>query len=150
MILWLALTVGVTIAAGTYLALSRDVFRCVIGLSLMGAGVNLALFASGRIGSAQPAVVALGDTTLGSAALGEAANALPQALVLTAIVIGFALLCFALALVLRLVQRAGTDDALALRQAEPQPDDPVKPPVADPRHEPLHPPAAPDAGEPSR
>jgi multicomponent Na+:H+ antiporter subunit C len=142
MILWLALTVGVTIAAGTYLALSRDVFRCVIGLSLMGAGVNLALFASGRIGSAQPAVVALGET-----ALGEAANALPQALVLTAIVIGFALLCFALALVLRLVQRAGTDDALALRQAEPHPDDPVKPPVADPRHEPLHPPAAPDALE---
>lgn len=142
MILWLALTVGVTIAAGTYLALSRDVFRCVIGLSLMGAGVNLALFASGRIGSAQPAVVALGET-----ALGEAANALPQALVLTAIVIGFALLCFALALVLRLVQRAGTDDALALRQAEPHPDDPVKPPVADPRHEPLHPPAATDALE---
>jgi multicomponent Na+:H+ antiporter subunit C len=51
--------------------------------------------------------------------LGSAANPLPQALVLTAIVIGFALVCFSLALVLRLIQRTGIDDALALRQAEP-------------------------------
>ena len=46
MIFWTALTVGVTVAAGTYLALSRDVFRSVMGFVLMGAAVNLALFAS--------------------------------------------------------------------------------------------------------
>ena len=48
---------------------------------------------------------------------------------LTAIVIGFALICFALVLVLRLIQVADTDDAVQLRHAEPRPDDPVKPPT---------------------
>ncbi|WP_302175795.1 NADH-quinone oxidoreductase subunit K [uncultured Hydrogenophaga sp.] len=123
MIFWTALTVGVTVAAGTYLALSRDVFRSVMGFVLMGAAVNLALFASGRLGSSLPAVVPAGQQTLG-----EAANSLPQALVLTAIVIGLALVCFALVLVVRLVQRTGSDDSLALRHAEPEPTDPVKPP----------------------
>jgi multicomponent Na+:H+ antiporter subunit C len=123
MIIWTALTVGVTVAAGTYLALSRDVFRSVMGFVLMGAAVNLALFASGRLGSSLPAVVPAGQQ-----ALGEAANSLPQALVLTAIVIGLALVCFALVLVVRLVQRTGNDDSLALREAEPVPTDPVKPP----------------------
>ncbi|MGC4365940.1 sodium:proton antiporter [Hydrogenophaga sp. R2] len=123
MIYWTALTVGLTVAAGTYLALSRDVFRSVMGFVLMGAGVNLALFASGRLGSALPAVVPPGQQ-----ALSEAANSLPQALVLTAIVIGLALACFALVLVVRLVQRTGSDDAQTLRQAEPVPTDPIKPP----------------------
>ena len=123
MIYWTALTVGLTVAAGTYLALSRDVFRSVMGFVLMGAGVNLALFASGRLGSALPAVVPPGQQ-----ALTEVANSLPQALVLTAIVIGLALACFALVLVVRLVQRTGSDDAQTLREAEPVPIDPVKPP----------------------
>lgn len=51
-------------------------------------------------------------------------------MVLTAIVIGFALMCFALVLVMQLVRRVGTDDALALRLVEPEPADPVKPPLA--------------------
>lgn len=123
MMVWLALTVAVTVAAGVYLALSRDVFRCVLGLAILGSAANLVLFASGRLGSAAPAVVPLGQSTLT-----DASNPLPQALVLTAIVIGFALVCFSLALALRLIQRTGTDDALALRQSEPVPTDPVKPP----------------------
>jgi multicomponent Na+:H+ antiporter subunit C len=120
----LALTIFVTVTAGIYLALSRDVFRCVIGLAVLGAAANLVLFAAGRLDSPLPAVVPLGDSILG-----DAANPLPQALVLTAIVIGFALLCYSLVLLLRLVRDARTDDALALRHAEPRPDDPVKPPV---------------------
>lgn len=142
MMFWLALTVAVTVAAGVYLALSRDVFRCVLGLAILGSAANLVLFASGRLGSAAPAVVPLGQT-----ALVDAANPLPQALVLTAIVIGFALVCFSLALALRLIQRTGTDDALALRQAEPVPTDPVKPPYSTADLEPHWPEAAtPPAG----
>ena len=125
MIWMLAITVWVTVSAGAYLALSRDVFRCVLGLAILGAAANLVLFAAGRLGSVQPGVVPLGDELLQGAA-----NPLPQALVLTAIVIGFALVCFSLALVLRLIQRTGIDDALDLRQAEPEPTDPVKPPYA--------------------
>lgn len=118
-----ALMVFAALTAGVYLALSRDVFRCVIGLTVLGAAANLVLFAAGRLGSARPAVIPLGEQVLQ-----EAANPLPQALVLTAIVIGFALVCFALVLLVRLVRDTGTDDAGELRRAEPVPDDPVKPP----------------------
>lgn len=127
MITVVAVSVFVCLTAGLYLALSRDVFRCVIGLTLLGAAANLVLFATGRLGSPLPAVIPLGQT-----ALTDGANPLPQALVLTAIVIGFAVLCFALVLLLRLIRDARADDALALRQAEPLPDDPVKPPAAAP------------------
>lgn len=120
-----ALGLWVTLAAGLYMALSRDVLRCVVGLALLGSAVNLLLLAAGRLGPAEPAVI-----ELGSQGLSGAANPLPQALVLTAIVIGFALMCFALALVMRLVKRVGTDDALALRLVEPEPTDPIKPPFA--------------------
>ncbi len=127
MITVVAISVFVSVAAGLYLTLSRDIFRCVIGLALLGAAANLVLFTMGRLGSPLPAVVPVGQ-----AALGDAANPLPQALVLTAIVIGFAVLCYALVLLLRLIRDARTDDALALRHAEPVPDDPVKPPMAAP------------------
>jgi multicomponent Na+:H+ antiporter subunit C len=138
MIWVLAITVWVTASAGAYLALSRDVFRCVLGLAILGAAANLVLFAAGRLGSALPAVVPLGGESLEAAA-----NPLPQALVLTAIVIGFALVCFSLALVLRLIQRTGIDDAQQLRQAEPLPNDPVKPPYAGEGFDPTWPGAAP-------
>jgi multicomponent Na+:H+ antiporter subunit C len=126
MIWAVAFALWITLAAGLYLALSRDVLRCVVGLALLGSAVNLLLLAAGRLGSAQPAVIEAGGRVLQGAA-----NPLPQALVLTAIVIGFALMCFALVLVMRLVRRTGTDDALALRWAEPEPTDRVKPPLAD-------------------
>ncbi|TSE23865.1 Na(+)/H(+) antiporter subunit C1 [Tepidimonas sediminis] len=135
MIWTVALAVGVALGAGVYLALSRDVLRIVLGLAIAGSAVNLALFASGRLGPAQPAVVPAGQL-----ALEQAANPLPQALVLTAIVIGFALVCFALVLALRLIQRVGSDDAVVLRQAEPPATDPVKPPVTPPAFEPVWPP----------
>ena len=122
-----AFTIFVTVTAGLYLALSRDIFRCVIGLALLGAAANLVLFAAGRLGSPLPAVVPAGDQVLG-----DAANPLPQALVLTAIVIGFALVCYSLVLLLRLMRDARTDDARALRYAEPVSDDPVKPPASAP------------------
>ncbi len=123
----IALVVFITVTAGIYLALSRDIFRCVIGLAILGAAANLVLYAAGRLESANPAVVPLGDRFLV-----DSANPLPQALVLTAIVIGFALVCYSLVLLLRVMRDAKTDDALVLRHAEPRPDDPVKPPTSDP------------------
>ena len=123
----LAIAIFVSVSSGVYLTLSRDIFRCVIGLALLGAAANLVLFTAGRLGSALPAVVPLGDQ-----ALTGAANPLPQALVLTAIVIGFALICYSLVLLLRLMRDARTDDADTLRYAEPLPDDPVKPPASPP------------------
>ncbi|OYX56463.1 MAG: hypothetical protein B7Y96_07180 [Comamonadaceae bacterium 32-67-11] len=130
--IWLiALTVGITVAAGVYLALSRDLFRCVIGLGVLGSAINLLFLAAGRVSVMDPAVIPLGETVLR-----DASNPLPQALVLTAIVIGFALICFSLTLALRVIQSAQTDDALDLRMAEPLPTDPVKPPYNGSAHEP--------------
>lgn len=125
--LLLALTVAFTFGAGVYLALSRDLFRCIVGLAVLGSAVNLIVFASGRVGPMQPPIIAAGAQRLE----GAVANPLPQALVLTAIVIGFALLCFGLVLGARLRQQFGGDDTDHLRSAEPPATDPVKPPVVD-------------------
>jgi multicomponent Na+:H+ antiporter subunit C len=139
-----AFTIWVTITAGLYLAMSRDLLRIVLGLAVLGGGVNLLLFASGRVGSPEPAVVPIGERVLAA----TAANPLPQALVLTAIVIGFALLCFSLVLVMRLIHDARTDDALALRLAEPPPTDAVKPALPLPGCDPQHPGGAVTASDP--
>jgi len=114
--IWLiALSIWVTVSAGIYLSLSRDVFRCVLGLAIFGSAANLALFVSGRIDVMQPAVVPLGESTLVGAA-----NALPQALTLTAIVIGFALVCLSIVLMLAVRAASNTDDIDALRASEPE------------------------------
>jgi len=126
MIWAVALGLGAVIMAGLYLALSRDLFRCLIGLALLGNGINLLLYTSGRLGSTVPPIVPAGQTILK-----DAANPLPQALVLTAIVISFALLCFSLVLAVRLVQQHQNDDVLTLRESEPQATDPVKPLLED-------------------
>lgn len=147
MIWALAITVWISVSVGVYLALSRDVLRCVLGLAVLGSAANLVLLAAGRLGSARSAVVPLGEQLLDP----SSANPLPQALVLTAIVIGFALVCYSLVLVLQLIRQAGSDDALALRHAEPVPEDPVKPalpqPGCDPAWPPQAQPAQPLAGE---
>lgn len=122
MIWAVALALGTVITVGTYLALSRDLLRCIIGLALLGNGINLLLFAGGRLVSHAPPVIPAGEMVLG-----PAANPLAQALVLTAIVISFALLCFSLVLVLRIMQLAGSDDIEQLRTAEPPADDLLKP-----------------------
>lgn len=119
-----AIAAGVLAASGVYLALSRDALRAIVGVSLVGAGVNLVLLGAGRLESTRPPFVAEG-----AAALATTANPLPQALVLTAIVIGFALTCFALVLVLALHERAGVVDHTRVRAAEPPPDADGLPPV---------------------
>jgi multicomponent Na+:H+ antiporter subunit C len=123
MIWWLAIAIWACLSAGFYLALSRDLFRLVLGLAILGSGANLLLFAAGRIYTATPAVIPVGE-----ASLNAGANPLPQALVLTAIVIGFSLVCFCLVLLLRLVQSLRSDDTSHYRAAEPLPTDPIKPP----------------------
>lgn len=121
-----AVVIGVAVTVGTYVALSRDLFRMVVGLSVIGAALNLLVFAAGRVTSAAPPIVAAGRQTLE-----QAANPLPQALVLTAIVIGFALLCFSLVLAARILRREGADDLRTLRAAEPPHGEGYKPPLED-------------------
>lgn len=114
MIWLLAIGVAATVAAGVYCTLSRDLLRCVVGVSLLAAAANLVVLATGRPGNPAPPVI-----PLGAEVLGPASSPLPQALVLTAIVIGFALTCFSLVVVLALKQRTGVNDSELLRAAEP-------------------------------
>ena len=98
---------------GLYMALSRHVVRMVLGLSLLTTAVNLVLFQAGRIRTAQPPLIAEGAERLG-----ESADPLPQALVLTAIVIGFALTVILAALALRAWRGHDTLRSDELRSAQ--------------------------------
>lgn len=109
----LALAVFVSSASGVYLLLSRDVFRSVVGLTLMGASINVFVFAAGRLPSSIPPIVPEGQLEAWGAA-----DPVPQALVLTAIVIGFALACFSLVLAIALMKATGTEDTDAIALAE--------------------------------
>ena len=98
---------------GLYMTLSRHVARMVLGLSLLTTAVNLVLFLAGRIRTAQPPLIADGAERLG-----ESADPLPQALVLTAIVIGFALTVILAALTLRAWRGDNTLRSDELRSAQ--------------------------------
>ena len=96
----LATGIGFVTACAIYLMLRGRTFPVVLGLSLLGYAVNVFIFAMGRLWSnAQPILV--GD--------GPVADPLPQALVLTAIVIGFATTGFVIELALRSRPASGSD-----------------------------------------
>jgi len=141
---WTLVTaVWTTLFAGIALMMSRDLLRCVLGMMILGSGVNLLIFVAGRVGPSAPAIVPQG----GEALAAGAANPLPQALVLTAIVIGLAITCFAFVLIFGIVTGLGTADGTRLRVAEPVPDHPVYPPLTDPEDDGL--PEAPSASRAS-
>lgn len=87
-----ALTVGTLTTSGIYLLLRGRTFAVILGLTLLSHAVNLFLFAMGRLHTGAPAIIGATDTP---------ADPLPQALVLTAIVIGFAMTAFVIVLALR-------------------------------------------------
>ena len=127
MSLVLMITISLVVAVGVLLVLSRDIFRLIVGLAVLGSATNLIVFMAARADSLIPPVIEAGANQLPMAAT----NPLPQALVLTAIVIGFALLCFALVLGASLARSSGHDDVDRMQAAEPPATDPVKPPVLD-------------------
>ena len=102
------------VAASVYLILDRNLIRFIFGLILAGNAINLLIFTVGRLDSQRPPLIP--DLTTSDP--GPFANALPQALILTAIVIGFALLSFVFVLFYRAYQELGTVDTELLRVAE--------------------------------
>jgi multicomponent Na+:H+ antiporter subunit C len=112
----LAALVGLFITTGVYLLLSRSVIRMLIGMTIFGNGVNLLIFTAGRV-TQQWAPIIPPDLT---APDGPIANPLPQALILTAIVIGFSMFSFLLVLALRAYQALDADNTDTMRLAEPE------------------------------
>lgn len=95
-----AFCVGLMTACGIFLTLRGRTFSVVVGLTLLSYAVNLFLFASGRLKLDAAAVLGMSE---------EYGDPLPQALVLTAIVIGFAMTAFAVILAMRARADLGND-----------------------------------------
>lgn len=111
----LAFIVGGLFAASIFLMLRKNLIRIVIGLILLSNAVNLMVFTMGRVTAANPPLIGEGAVAAGAGI----ANPLPQALVLTAIVIGFGLLAFALVLAYRSYKELNTVNVDEMRLAEP-------------------------------
>jgi multicomponent Na+:H+ antiporter subunit C len=105
---------GVLVAVSAYLLMSRNLLRMLLGLLVLGNAANLSIFVAGRLKSGQPPLVPVGEMTLT-----VSANPLPQALILTAIVISFALVVFAMVLFQNANRAMGTMDTDDMRAAEP-------------------------------
>ena len=112
----IALLVGLFVAVAAYLMLSRALVRVLLGIVVLGNAVNLLIFVAGRLTSATPPIVPRGETI----PTGYFANPLPQALILTAIVIGFAMFAFLIVLAFRAYQEMDADDTDHMRLAEPE------------------------------
>ncbi|MEM6421998.1 MAG: NADH-quinone oxidoreductase subunit K [Pseudomonadota bacterium] len=121
-----ALLAGLLAACGVYLMLAGHMLQLVFGIVLLGSAANLAVFVGGRLTEDTAPLIPAGATLPETLT----ANPLPQALVLTAIVIGFGFAAFALALALTAHRKLGTVDPEAMRLAEGEPQDPAKGPQA--------------------
>jgi len=102
----LALVIGGLYAAGLYMMMRRSIVKLIIGLALLSHAANLLIFTAGGLTRARPPLIPEGA----DAPLAPFADPLPQALILTAIVISFGVLAFALVLIHRTYQTVGTDD----------------------------------------
>ena len=112
--------IAILVSSGVFLILQRNLFEVILGIALLSQATNLVVITSGgwEIGTQPPVIegtAAVVETTDGKAKVSNEnpalyADPLPQALVLTAIVIGFALMSFLIVLTSRAVDETGTLD----------------------------------------
>ncbi len=102
----LALVSGALFTAAIYLILRRSIVKLVLGLILLSNGANLLIFTVSGLTRNAPPLIPEGMLT----PLGASADPLPQALILTAIVISFGVLAFAVVLIHRAYEVVGEDD----------------------------------------
>ena len=114
MIIVMAIVIGVLYALGFYMILRRSMTKLIIGLIFLGHGANLLIFTVGRLTKGVPAFIPQGSDTVGL----QIAEPIPQALILTAIVIGFGLQAFALVLFKKAFQATGSDDINILKSTD--------------------------------
>lgn len=102
----IAIIIGGIFACAIYMILRRSIVKLIMGLILLSHGANLLIFASGGLVRAQAPLVEAGSL----APEPPHADPVPQALILTAIVIGFGVVAFMMVLVSRAYMAVGTDD----------------------------------------
>lgn len=120
----LSALVGLYFAAAIYLLLSHSLIRMLLGVAILGNGVNLLIFTIGRLTREVPPIVPTGETV----PLEAVANPLPQALILTAIVIGFSMFAYLLVLTFRAYEELDADNTDTMRLTEPE--DRPRPPMS--------------------
>jgi multicomponent K+:H+ antiporter subunit C len=119
----IASAIGALTAAGIYLTLRARTFPVVLGLAMLSYAINLFLFAIGRLAVDQPPIYQKGVT--------EFTDPLPQALVLTAIVISFGMTALIVVLALRSFLETGTDQVEGKQDVPPAaPENPLEEPPA--------------------
>ena len=117
MTLLLAIVTGCLYAAGIFLILRRNMVKVIFGLILLGHAANLLIFTVGRLTRGIPAFVPEGSDML----TGRFADPLPQALILTAIVIGFGVQAFTIVLFKRTWLTLGTEDLDMMKTTDEPP-----------------------------
>jgi multicomponent Na+:H+ antiporter subunit C len=110
----LAVVIGLLYGLGLYLILRRSIVKLVFGLVILSQATNLLIFTAAGLTRAQTAIISDSAVTLPA----TAADPLPQALILTAIVISFGILAFALVLLLRAYKVVGSDDLDDMRSTD--------------------------------
>jgi len=111
----LAILVGVLYTAGVYLLLRRSILKFIIGILFFSNATNLLVFLSAGL---IPGGTAFVDEQSANAT--AITDPLPQALVLTAVVIGLGVVAFTLALKYKYFEVSGTDDLDEMKQAKPE------------------------------
>jgi multicomponent Na+:H+ antiporter subunit C len=106
MLILLAVIIGFLYAASIYMFLRRSIVKLVLGIIFLSHATNLLLFVTGGLRSGEPAFV----RSDGSVDLATISDPLPQALILTAIVIGLGVTAFSLVLVYRFNKETGAVD----------------------------------------
>lgn len=106
----LAVLIGVLFGGGAFLLMRHSLFKLVVGLILLGHGTNLLIFVSGGLTRGQPPFIAEGEPVAGLA------DPIPQALILTAIVISLGITTFALVLAYRFYGATSIDDLDDLKE----------------------------------
>lgn len=117
----LAVVIGALFAGGLYMMLRRNLVKILIGLLLLGHAVNLFVFTLGRLVRGRPPLIPEESTALTA----PYADPVPQALILTAIVISFGVTAFAIILLRQAYLSLGTDDLNQLRITEMRIEDPA-------------------------
>lgn len=114
MTLVLAILVGVLYTAGIYMILRRNLVKVIIGLIFLGHAANLLIFTIGRLTKGVPAFISKNAETANA----NIAEPLPQALILTAIVIGFGVQAFAIVLFKSIYMQTKSDDIDSLKSTD--------------------------------
>lgn len=115
----LPIVIGILISSGLYLMMRHNLLRFIFGFILLGNGVNLLIFTMGRLKRGGAPIIPAEAQHI---AITEIANPVPQALILTAIVIGFGFTAFALVLLYSSFQKWQSLYTDKLEQATYQPE----------------------------